>query len=82
MSIPTTSPYRLITTATEMGHTTAAGVLPGGGAASAVLGASIVLGMLSGAIALETRHNLWAGMVVGFLASLVILTALHAAVVA
>jgi len=38
--------------------------------------------MLSGAIALETRHNLWAGMVVGFLASLVILTALHAAFVA
>jgi len=74
VSTPATGPNRLINAATEMGRATAAGVLPGGGAAAAVLGASIVLGMISGAIALETRHNLWTGMVVGFLASLVILT--------
>ena len=81
MSAPPTS-IQGLPAVTEVGHASAAGLLPGGGAASAVIGAAIVLGIFAGVIALETRHNLWVGMVVGFLLSLVILTALHAAYVA
>jgi hypothetical protein len=65
-----------------MGHATAAGLLPGGGAASAIIGTSIIVGLFAGAVALEVRRNLFGGMVVGFVASVVVLTLLHAAFVA
>jgi hypothetical protein len=77
----TTSPQEL-SAATLMGHVTAAGLLPGGGAASAVIGTSIIVGLFAGVVALEIRRNLFGGMVVGFVASVVVLTLLHAAFVA
>lgn len=82
VSTPPPVPHPLASAVADAGHTVATGLLPGGGAASAVLGASIILGMFTGVIALETHRSPWVGMVVGFLTSLVVLTALHALAVA
>jgi len=61
-----------------MDRVQASGVLPTGGGAVAIIIGSIFVAVIVAVVAIETNRNPYGWMVVGFVASFVIISAIHA----